>query len=243
MVAPIAYVYILLMLLRDLCLYFPETVYQTLETYVPWLAKLADLMNNSSRVMDVWCVIEAAFLIMCKLKIRYLQGKDPLEASLSAAPMMDPDDRKVLWDRIMDTEKEDPVKFITGWFFDQRIEDISRYDVCDFICWSMFDSRNQEHLTTEELHDLEGFLEDLEYRISLQLHGVLDQDDSVDPVTGQDGNENDNPNEASGDKLWSPTKDVRRIERDDDTISSNFTGSVSRQRPRPRMRECFYCVF
>jgi hypothetical protein len=205
--------------------------------YVPWLARLADLMNNASRVMDVWCVIEAGFFVVCKLKIRYLQGKDPLEASLSAAPMMDPEDRKLLWDRIMDTEKEDPVKFITGWFFDQRIEDISRYDVIDFICWSMFDSRNQEHLTTEELHDLECFLEDIEYRISLQLHGAIDENEqSFVSVADEDGNENDNPNEASDDKLCSP--DARRIERDDDTISSIVTGSISRQRQRPRKSKC-----
>jgi len=238
MVAPIAYIYILLMLLRDLCWYFPETVYQTLDIYVPWLARLADLMKNSSRVMDVWCVIEGVFFVICKLKIRYLQGKDPLEASLSAAPMMDPEDRKFLWDRIMDTEKEDPMKFITGWFFDQKIEDISRYDVFDFICWSLFDSRNQEHLTTEELHDLECFLEDLEYRISLQIHGPMMEENEQSFLSStsidEGGNENDNPNEAADDRLHSPTKDYRKSERDDDTISSNFTGSLSRHRPRPR---------
>lgn len=230
MVAPIAYIYILLMLLRDLCWYFPDTVYQTLDVYVPWLARLADLMKNASRVMDVWCVIEAGFFVLCKLKIRYLQGKDPLEASLSAAPMMDPEDRKVLWDRIMDTEKEDPARFITGWFFDQPIENISRYDVCDFICWSMFDGRNQEHLTTEELHDLEGFLDDLEHRISLQLYGELGEHE-------EDANGNNNSNKTSDDNLWSPTKSVRTLDADEDTISSHFTGSISHQRPRPRKRK------
>lgn len=242
MVAPVAYIYILLMLLRDLCLYFPDTVYSTLQNYVPWLARLADLMNNASRVMDIWCVIEALFFVACKLKIQYLQRKDPLEASLSAAPMMEPEDRKILWDRIVEIEQKDPIKFISGWFFDQPIEDISRYDICDFICWSMFDGRNQEHLTTEELHDLECFLEDIEYRVSLQLYGETDEPQIPLPVHEEDGNENDNPNEATEDRscqsLWKGNRGLD--DRDDDTISSEVTGSVSQRRPRPRKCKYIY---
>jgi hypothetical protein len=228
MVAPIAYIYIMLMLLRDLCLYFPETVYQTLQNYVPWLARLADRMTNASRIMDVWCVIEALFFIACKMRFWYLQSKDPLEASLSAAPMMDHEDRKVLWDRVMETEQDDPGQFISGWFFDRPIEEISRYDVYDFICWSMFDHRNQEHLTTEELHDLEGFLEDFEYRISLKLFGENDESG----LSGDIVNENINPNEELEE---SPLKPIRNMEdMDDDTITSasEFTRSVRRARPR-----------
>lgn len=236
MVAPIAYIYILLMLLRDLCLYFPETVYQTLQHYVPWLARLADHMNNASRIMDVWCVIEALFFIACKMKIWYLQRKDPLEASLSAAPMMDHEDRKLLWDRIIETEQDDPIKFISGWFFDQPIERISRYDVYDFLCWSMFDGRNQEHLTTEELHDLEVFLEDLEYQISLQVYGENVETEIPRSTSNVDiVDENDNPNEEAEE---SPSKPVRHSEdRDDDdtiTSASDVTNSVQRRRPRPR---------
>lgn len=128
-------------------------------------------MNNSSKVTEVWCVIEALFFIGIKLKIHYLQTRDPLEASLSAAPMMDPKDRKILWDRMIEIEKDDPGSFLEGWFFDQPIENISRYDVCDFLCWSMFDGRNQEHLTLEELTNLEDFVEDLEHYISLKRFG------------------------------------------------------------------------
>ena len=169
--------YILLMLLRDLCIYFPDSVYKPLEEYVPFLARLADRMNNSSKLMDIWCIIEALFFIGMQLKMQYLQSKDPLEASLSAAPMLDPVDRKILWDRMIDIEKDDPIAWISGWFFDQPIENISRYDVCDFICWSMFDGRNQEHLTLEELKELEGFVEDLEYFISLRLYSVHEKDE------------------------------------------------------------------
>lgn len=232
MVAPVAYVYILLMLLRDLCQYFPETVYQPLEKYTPWLAQLANLMNNASRIVDVWCVIEALFFVACKLKIQYLQRKDPLEASLSAAPMLDPEDRRILWERMMDAEKDDPASFISGWFFDQPIEKISRYDVCDFLCWSLFDGRNQEHLTTDELHDLEYFLEDLEYQISLKLHGVGDVETLDQADSSTDGIRNKFASECE-----SPQKVNRSLDFEDDnsTIASfSETGSSSWQRrPRP----------
>ena len=176
LVAPLAYIYIALMLLRDLCEYFPETVQQPLNVYLPFLAKLTTMMKSyyGCRLVDVWCIIEALFYIYCKLKIRYLQAKDPLEACLSAAPMLDPEERKALWERIMANES-DP-SWIEEWFLDRpAIGSISLYDIYDFVCWSLFDGRNQEHLTTHELNDLEGFVEDLEYRISLQLYGVADE--------------------------------------------------------------------
>jgi hypothetical protein len=177
------------MCLRDLCHYFPETVYTTLQHYAPFLATIADKMNESSSLfLEIWCMLEAAFYILLKWKIRYLQTRDPLEASLSAAPMMEPADRRTLWDRIMEIEKDDPVAFLSGWFFDQDIKKISRYDVCDFLCWSMFDGRNQEHLTIEELEDLECFVEDLEYSISIHLHGTEEQSE----------NENDLPERGFG---------------------------------------------
>jgi hypothetical protein len=171
-VAPLVYIYIALMLLRDLCESFPEMIQQPLQHYVPYLAKLVTLMKSyyGFRLVDVWCVIEALFYISCKLKIAYLQGKDPLEASLSAAPMLDSDERKMLWDHMMEVDK-DP-SWISEWFLDRPpMESISRYDIFDFICWAMFDGRNQEHLTSQELQDLEALVEDLEYRVGLHLYG------------------------------------------------------------------------
>ncbi|KAL3921024.1 MAG: hypothetical protein SGILL_002971 [Bacillariaceae sp.] len=122
------------------------------------------------RLVDVWCIIEALFFIACKLKMRYLQSRDPLEASLSAAPMLDSEERRILWDHMMEADSD--FSWVTEWFLDHPpIESISRYDIFDFICWAMFDGRNQEHLTSQELQDLEAFVEDLEYHISLQLYG------------------------------------------------------------------------
>lgn len=143
-VAPFAYIYIGLMVLRDLCFYFPDRVYTPLQQYAPYLATMADKMNNSSVFLEIWCLLEAVFYVLLKWKIQYLQTRDPLEASLSAAPMMEAADRRILWDRMMEIEKDDPVGFLSGWFFDKELDEISRYDVCDFLCWSLFDGRNQE---------------------------------------------------------------------------------------------------
>jgi len=168
------------MLLRDLCEYFPQTLQQPLKVYLPSLAKLTTMMKSyyGCRLVDVWCIIEAAFYIYCKLKIRYLQAKDPLEACLSAAPMLDPEERKALWEHIMAVESEP--SWIEEWFLDRPpIGSISLYDIYDFVCWAMFDGRNQEHLTTHELNDLEGFVEDLEYKISVELYGVVVDDEEV----------------------------------------------------------------
>ena len=182
LIAPLAYIYIALMLLRDLCEYFPDKAQQPLEVYLPFVAKLTKMMKcyYGCRLVDVWCIIEAVFFICCKLKLRYLQAKDPLEACLSAAPMQDPEERKALWEHIMAVEKGP--SWIQEWFLDHpSIESLSLYDIYDFLCWALFDGRNQEHLTTHELNDLEGFVEDLEYRLSLQLHGAIGEDELGGP--------------------------------------------------------------
>ena len=181
LIAPLAYIYIALMLLRDLCEYFPETVQKPLAIYFPFLARVTTMMKSyyGCRFVDIWCMIEAAFFIFCKLKIRYLQSKDPLEACLSAAPMLDPEERKALWEHIMAAESEP--SWLEEWFLDRpSIESIRLYDIYDFVCWAMFDGRNQEHLTTDELNDLEGYVDDLEYRISLQLYGISEEEDNPD---------------------------------------------------------------
>jgi hypothetical protein len=180
LVIPAAYLYISLVLLRELCRIFPETVFGTIQHFAPWLASTVMALNHVSRWVEVWCCLEGIFYILLKCFIRHLQTRDPLEASLSAAPMMDLMSRDVLWDRMMDCEQADPVSFITGWFFDQALDDITKYDVRDFIAWSMYEGRHQEHLTEPELRQLERFLEELEHRISLHLYGESIGDDSLE---------------------------------------------------------------
>jgi hypothetical protein len=247
-VAPLAYIYIGLMLLRDLCEYFPETIQQPLQQYVPFLANLATLMKSyyGFRLVDVWCVIEALFYVACKLKIRYLQNKDPLEASLSAAPMLDSEERKILWDHMMEVDS-DP-GWISEWFLDRPpIESISRYDIFDFICWAMFDGRNQEHLTTQELQDLEGFVEDLEYRISLHLYGeetastsnlsqhlfVIEDEREQDPeLTDRDDNEGDDIESDAGPRRGRFNSDMATTNVSNNNLVSILDNDEGSQRGR-----------
>lgn len=175
---PAAYLYIFLVLLRELCRLFPETVLACLQQYTPWLANVVSAMNNVSKWVEVWCILEAVFYISLKLWIRFLNTKDPLEASLSAAPLMDLEDRRKLWSNMMECESKDPVNFLRGWFFDQDIVHISQYDVRDFIAWSMFEGRHQEHLTESELRQLEWFVEEIQHRISLHMFGQVEDGDN-----------------------------------------------------------------
>jgi hypothetical protein len=191
---PVAYVYIGFILLRELCMAFPHSFYAGMQHYIPQLAWIVSKMEKSSLIVEAWCVIEGIFYIMMKLHIKWLQMKDPLEASLSAAPMMDLKDRGLLWSRMMGTTSAETnlVDFISGWFFDSALENISRYDVRDFLCWSMFEGRNQEHLTGDELRQLEGFLEDLEVRLSYHLFGEATEEE-------ESALEEDEPDKENGD--------------------------------------------
>lgn len=189
LIVPAAYLYILMVMLREMCRIFPETLFLPIQHYAPWLASTVTAMNQLSRWVEIWCCLEAAFYIGLKLHIKWLQTRDPLEASLSAAPMMELEDRSILWQRMMECEAADPVSFLQGWFFDQPLENISMYDVRDFIAWSMFEGRHQEHLTEAELRQLESFVEEIGHRSSLHLYGEKldeDEDDILDGVDTTD---------------------------------------------------------
>lgn len=180
LIVPAAYLYIVMVLLRELCRTFPETVFEPIQHFAPWLAATVTAMNQVSRWVEIWCCLEAVFYIGLKLHIRWLQTRDPLEASLSAAPMMDLHDRQVLWNRMMECEDADPVTFLQGWFFNESLENIGRYDIRDFVAWSMFEGRHQEHLTVAELRQLEEFVEEAEHRVSLHLYGEAVDEDLAD---------------------------------------------------------------
>jgi hypothetical protein len=223
---PVAYIYILLVLLREVCHSFPDTIYLCIQTYVPPVGRLIAAMHQSSNLLvEVWCAIEAVFYVCLKLHIRWLQTRDPLEASLSAAPLMDLEDRRLLWQRMMDSAKDDPETFITGWFFDQPISSISQYDIRDFTAWSMFEGRHQEHLTVAELEQLEDFVDEVELRNSLHIYGpyVEPPEDENAQVKGDvdvDGDESsesrlqpDDDNENAQQSFDSGTKDESAVTR------------------------------
>jgi hypothetical protein len=90
-------------------------------------------------------------------------------------------------------------------------------------------------LTTEELHDLECFLEDLEYRISFQVHGARQE---------KDASENDKENDAETPKSNAPRErpvlqNLNQSYEEDDTLSSksDFSSSTAQRRLRPRPKK------
>lgn len=149
-------------------------------------------MQTSSIFVEIWVVIEALFYIIQILHIRYLQYKDPLEASLSAAPIATLDERRKLMDQMLDQMASmrhinpggcndgDAISFIRGWFFDEELENITRYDVLDICTWSMFEGRNQEHLTEEEVGQLNWFVGKLECVIAVSLYGEKEEEEEED---------------------------------------------------------------
>ena len=171
---PIAYIYIVLVLLRELCRSVPALA-QVLTTYVPPLAKLVKYMSAVSWIVEAWCILEALFYVALKLHIRWLQTRDTLEASLSAAPLMDLTSRRVLWQRMMETEAEDTAAWLQGWLLDplDDLQQLHQGDVRGFICWSMFEGRRTEHLTIAEAQQLESFVDELQHRLSLQFYGSI----------------------------------------------------------------------
>jgi hypothetical protein len=173
LICPLVYFYIGLIVLREISEEL-TSFHDFLKHYVPFLANVVGTMQKSSVIVELWVWIEAIFFVMQKLHIWYLQNKDPLEASFASAPILSMQERLHLWNSMMmQLEESDGFcDFLRGWFFDEKdLTNITRYDVCDFICWSMFESRNQEHLTREESRQLHEFVNELEWRISISMHG------------------------------------------------------------------------
>ena len=170
---PLAYIYIVLILWRELCYGFPQTMLESrfMKSYMSYGIIIARTMRSSSLAVEVWAIIEGVFFVCLFLHRRWLNSLDTLELSLRCAPMLEWGERAELWRLMVDDETE-CVDFIQGWFCGEKITDLTRYDVSDFLTWSMFEGRNLEHLTHEEQAQLRGFVDDLEYRISIELYGV-----------------------------------------------------------------------
>lgn len=172
LIVPLAYLYIALICLREISERW-KTFCIFISTYLPTLNAIITKMQKSSKLVEIWVMVEAIFYILQRLHIQYLQYKDPLEASLLAAPILTSSAREQLFQRIMDhIFSDDPVAFIRGWFFDEKLENITRYDICDFLAWCMFESRNQEHLTSQETEHLHEMVHKIEYCLSIHLYGV-----------------------------------------------------------------------
>eukprot|EP00587_Corethron_hystrix_P008456 CAMPEP_0113298944 /NCGR_PEP_ID=MMETSP0010_2-20120614/1175_1 /TAXON_ID=216773 ORGANISM="Corethron hystrix, Strain 308" /NCGR_SAMPLE_ID=MMETSP0010_2 /ASSEMBLY_ACC=CAM_ASM_000155 /LENGTH=312 /DNA_ID=CAMNT_0000152077 /DNA_START=199 /DNA_END=1134 /DNA_ORIENTATION=- /assembly_acc=CAM_ASM_000155 len=143
--------------------------------------------------LQIWAAVEIMFYLYQYVRLSYMQRQCPLESALGSGPLLTPSERSILWERILDSEggalglrrgerevkppppialeRDDLVRFITGWFFDAPLDSISRADVSDFLCWCMFDGRAEEHLTAEEGRELRHFLVELEWGLSLRVYG------------------------------------------------------------------------
>lgn len=142
-----------------------------MKTYLSYGIVIARTMRSSSLAVEVWAIVEGVFFVCLFLHRLWLNSLDTLELSLRCAPMLEASERAELWRLMVDDEKE-CVDFIQGWFCGEKITDLTRYDVSDFMTWSMFEGRNLEHLTNEEHAQLRGFVDDLEYKISIELYGA-----------------------------------------------------------------------
>ena len=172
LLVPLAYLYMVLILLREITDALPA-FHGFIAFYLPTLSSIIAKMQKSSIIMEIWVVLEAMFYVAQKSHIQYLQYKDPLESSLLAAPILTVESREQLFKNVMKhITSDDPVSFIRGWFFDEKLENITRYDISDFLAWCMFEGRNQEHLTDREIGQLQNMMKELEYCLSVHLFGV-----------------------------------------------------------------------
>lgn len=180
---PLSYTYILLVVVCEMCRTFPRHVFDPLQQYLPTVASfIMSLQASRSWYVETWCYIEAIFYIVSKLQIQWLQTRDTLEYSFRCAPIMALEERAQLFRRVLAIEANDPISFARGWFFDTPFEKISRYDIADWVVWSMFETRHQEHLTSSEQEQLEDFIADMEVVVSLHLYGPA-EDQSEDALS------------------------------------------------------------
>ena len=188
-------------------------------------------MHKSSTFVEIWVVIEALFCILQILHIQYLQYKDPLEASLSAAPIATLQERFKLMNQILEQVMgDDPVSFIRGWFFDEKLDNITRYDIMDFVTWSMFEGRHQEHLTEGEVQQLNWFVKEFECSIGVFLYGEKEDDDEEIDMDDYglcapsfvSNDENDTTKQRDM-KHLRPNKDFQFLETTHDTTPALFS--------------------
>ena len=177
---PLAYIYIILILWRELCFSFPQTMLESqfVQKYFSLGVWIARTMTSSSFVVEVWAGVEGVFYVILFLHRKWLNSLDTLELSLRNAPMLELAERDELWHLMMDGEDE-CANFISEWFFGEKLETLTKYDVMDYLAWSMFEGRNIEHLTQDENRQLHLFVEDLEYKISIELFGIDSEGDMV----------------------------------------------------------------
>lgn len=87
------------------------------------------------------------------------------------------------------------------------MEDLSRVSESDllfFVCWSLFEGRRIEHLTTPERKQLESFVHEIQIRLSLQFYGAMQEEEEEEE--GYNGDHNDD-NSTHGEDLPAASHD------------------------------------
>ena len=236
---PLAYIYILLILWRELCFSFPKSMLESqfMTSYFSVGVWMARTMTSSSWTVEAWAVIEGVFYVILFLHRKYLNSLDTLELSLLSAPMLETRERAELWELMMDSEEGNCSKFISGWFFGEKIEILTRLDVMDFLTWSLFEGRSIEHLTLEETHQLRGFLADLENNISIEQFGKeeadIDDDMHKNDMHKEDGHEGQSTNDE---RKQDCTYSAESIEYLDGSITPMRKKKKNGQSPKCRFR-------
>ena len=225
--------------------------------YCGVLVWVARTMRSSSLTVEVWAVIEGIFYVILFLHRKWLNSLDTLELSLRSAPMLEIGERSELWELMMDSEDDECSKFISGWFFGEKLEDLTTYDVMDFLTWSLFEGRNIEHLTIDEMNQLKGFVSDLEYKISIELYGIGTTEEEERKVDSEEGgdkkrdggiDDNDNsstqkeklpdmiqcPSSPPGQHLMKNCVASRVVSLDDNSIM------LKRKKERPKPKKVFH---
>ena len=121
---------------------------------------LCDHRYRASSWWIVGLVFEALFFLFMKVKLIYLQSKDPLTESLRATTILSLDARQRHWELMMQAVDANPNQFFEDWFFGIPMQHLTRHDLENFIAWACFEDRAVEHLSLLELHQLDTLVQD-----------------------------------------------------------------------------------
>lgn len=82
----------------------------------------------------LWCLAESVFFLF------FLYYRTHLQRPASHPPPRTKKERKALFTQVR-REVHDPDRFLSGWFRGEKVEDIGRDDLKDFINWAFWDGR------------------------------------------------------------------------------------------------------
>ncbi|WPH05096.1 Hypothetical protein R9X50_00799700 [Acrodontium crateriforme] len=100
---------------------------------------------------EVWIVAEAGFRLFMVWFRRRLQHE------AVHPPVQTEEERKAFFEKLQ-SELNDPERFLSGWFSGAHVDDIGREDIVEFLSWVFFEGRT----TAAEVEELEEYTAKLE---------------------------------------------------------------------------------